>query len=113
MRRDKERLIDILDAIGMIERYANQGRENFENNELLLVWVIHHIQIIGEVASGLSDNLRIAHLEIPWMQIIAMRNIIVHQYFSIDADEIWNTVERDLPKLKDDILKVLMEFEDK
>ncbi|MEK7399999.1 MAG: HepT-like ribonuclease domain-containing protein [Candidatus Poribacteria bacterium] len=41
-----------------------------------------------------------------------MRNIIVHQYFSIDVDEIWNTVERDLPKLKYDVLKILMEFAD-
>lgn len=41
-----------------------------------------------------------------------MRNIIVHQYFSIDADEIWNTVERDLPKLKDAVLKILMELKE-
>ena len=112
MRRDKERLTDILDAISMIERYTNQGRENFENSELLLVWAIHHIQIIGEAAAGISDDLQTKHSEIPWTQIIAMRNIIVHQYFSIDADEVWNTVERDLPKLKDDVLKILMEFED-
>jgi uncharacterized protein with HEPN domain len=112
MRRNRERLTDILEAISMIERYTNQGRESFERNELLLVWVIYHTQIIGEAVAGLSESLRINHSEVPWAQITAMRNIIVHQYFSIDIDEIWNTVERDLPKLKDDVLKILQEFQD-
>jgi uncharacterized protein with HEPN domain len=112
MRRNRERLTDILEAISMIERYTNQGRESFERNELLLVWVIYHTQIIGEAVAGLSESLRINHPEVPWTQITAMRNIIVHQYFSIDIDEIWNTVERDLPKLKDDVLKILQEFQD-
>jgi uncharacterized protein with HEPN domain len=111
MRRDEERLTDILEAISMIERYTNQGRETFERNELLLVWAIHHLQIIGEAATGLSENFRIKYSEVPWAQIIAMRNIIVHQYFSIDIDEIWNTIERDLPRLKDDVLKILQEFQ--
>ena len=50
MRDDRERLLDILEAIERIERYAARGREAFENDELLQTWVVHHVQIIGEAA---------------------------------------------------------------
>ena len=65
MRREAERLQDILDAIAAIERYASQGRQAFDEQELIQVWVIHHLQIIGEAASSLSgdlmNRLRIIH----------------------------------------------------
>jgi len=76
---------------------------------LFQVWTIHHIQIIGEATARLSENLRDNYPEIPWTQIISMRNIIVHHYFSVDTNEIWNTLERDLPKLKDDVKRILRE----
>jgi len=49
--------------------------------------------------------------EIPWAQIVAMRNILVHEYFAIDLEEIWSTVEKDLPKLKDSIKLILEKME--
>lgn len=75
MRSDQERLFDILEAIDRIERYTSQGRDVFEREELLQMWVIHHIQIVGEAARKISDALRMAHPEIPWSEIIAMRNV--------------------------------------
>lgn len=54
MRREVERLQDILEAIEAIERYANQGRPAFDEQELIQVWVVHHLQIIGEAANSLS-----------------------------------------------------------
>ena len=104
MRDDKECLLDILEAIENIERYT-QERNAFEKEELFQVWTIHHIQIIGEATARLSENLRDNYPEIPWPQIISMRSIIGHHYFSVDTNEIWSTVERDLPKLKDDVKK--------
>ena len=100
MRRDAERLQDIIEAIERIERYAQRGKEAFVHDELLQTWVVHHIQIIGEAARKLSDELRARDQEIPWPEIIAMRNVLVHDYFGIDVDEVWSTVEDDLPGLK-------------
>jgi len=57
MRREPERLQDILDAIAAIERYTSQGRQAFDEQELIQVWVIHHLQIIGEAANSLSGDL--------------------------------------------------------
>ena len=107
MRRDRQRLEDILEAIERIEKYASGGRESFDRDELVQTWVLHHLQIIGEAVRGLSDEIRSAHPEIPWAQIAAMRNILVHDYFGIDLEEVWTAVVRDLPQLKAKIAAAL------
>lgn len=84
MRDDRERLRDILDAIFNIERYPRDK----EDSELIESWVLRHLQNIGEAASKLSTALQTAHPEIPWAEMIAMRNILVHDYFGIDANEV-------------------------
>lgn len=100
MRDDRERLLDILEAIERIERYAARGREAFEREELLQTWAVYHLQIIGEAARKISDAMRTAHPEVPWPQIIALRNVLVHQCFGVDKEEVWKRIERDLPPLK-------------
>lgn len=107
MRNDRERLQDILEAIERIERYAPDGQQRFEQDELLQTWMVHHIQIIGEAARKLSDQVRKAHPEIPWPQIITMRNVLVHDYFGLDLQEVWMVVERDIPNLKPKIEAIL------
>ncbi len=108
MRDWQERLEDILDAISRIERYASRGRESFESDELIQVWIVHHLQIIGEAAARLGRDFHDAHPQVPWPQVVAMRNVLVHEYFGIDLDEVWKTVERVLPDFKralDQLLK--------
>lgn len=100
MRDDRSRLQDILDAIKRIERYAKRGRRVFEDDELVHTWTIHHIQIIGEAASQLTSSFRRTHQQVPWLQIIKMRHVLVHDYLGIDLREVWAVVERDLPVLK-------------
>jgi uncharacterized protein with HEPN domain len=100
MRDDRERVCDMLEAIERIERYAAKGRKAFYEDELIQTWVIHHLQILGEASSKLSGDFRNAYRDIPWAQIVAMRNIIAHEYFGIDHDAVWQVVERDLPELK-------------
>jgi len=109
MRDDRVRLLDIQEAIERIEKYARQGQEAFEHEELIQTWIVHHLQIIGEAARALSSNLRDQHPEIPWSKIIGMRNILVHDYFGIDVDVVWAVVERDLPDLKLQIETILRE----
>lgn len=100
MRDDLERLRDIQEAIGRIEQHTAKGRSAFERDELIQTWVVHHLQIIGEATRHLSSALTAKHPEIPWSRIIGMRNILVHDYFSIDIEAVWQAVERDLPDLK-------------
>lgn len=107
MRDDRVLLEDILEAIVQIERYATQGRELFLGDELIRVWIIHHIQVIGEAARRLSPGFRSLHDDVPWSEIVAMRNILVHDYFGIDENEIWLAVEHDLPELRRQIELIL------
>lgn len=100
MRDDSLRLKDIAEAIARIERYSHLGREALDANELIQTWFVHHIQIIGEAVRLLSDQTRQLRPEIPWNQIVGMRHILVHQYFGIDLNEIWNVIENHLPALK-------------
>jgi len=100
MRDDRERLLDIQEAIVRIERYAELGRDAFEQDELIQNWMISHLQIIGEACRALSEDVRGRYPEVPWRAIMGMRNILVHQYFAIDANAVWVALERDLPNLR-------------
>ena len=88
MRDEEERLQDILEAISQIEKYAVQGKEEFQQNELVQIWIIHHLQIIGEASNNLSQKLIAKYPQVPWAEIIAFRNILVHEYFRIDLQAV-------------------------
>ena len=101
MRDIRERVLDVLESIERIEKYARGGREEFERNELVQVWILHHLQILGEAVNVLRQELQQDHPEIPWSSIVGMRNVLVHQYFEIDTDIVWSVVEKDLARLKE------------
>ncbi len=107
MRDDRQRLRDILEAIDRIQAHTSEGHEAFEDNELLQVWVIYHLQILGEAALHVSESLRSTHPDIPWQQIIGMRHILVHGYFQTDVDIVWQVVARDLPILRSQVADLL------
>ncbi|HIK40841.1 DUF86 domain-containing protein [Thermoleptolyngbya sp. M55_K2018_002] len=107
MRDDREKLQDILDAIERIDRYTAQGRQAFEQNELIQAWFTQNLQVIGEASRSLSSTLRTHHPEVPWAKIIGMRNILTHNYFEIDLDIVWLTVAQELPSLKQAITDIL------
>jgi uncharacterized protein with HEPN domain len=110
MKGDRRRLEDILESIDRIEKYAVRGKAAFENEDLVQVWILHHIQIIGEAARKVSDELQRQHPEVPWAQIVAMRNILVHDYFGVDVEEVWAAVQRDIPDLKRKAAAILKEL---
>lgn len=111
MRDDVQRLHDIFEAIERIDRHAAKGRDAFVTDELLQTWFSHHLQIIGEAARGLSKLFRDKNPEVPWQKIIGMRNVLVHGYFGIDRDVVWEVVERDMPALKENIARMLSQSE--
>ncbi|MGQ0636387.1 MAG: HepT-like ribonuclease domain-containing protein [Planctomycetaceae bacterium] len=100
MRDDRRRLEDVAEAIARIERQASRGKVEFSRDELVQVWIVHHLQIIGEAVRGLSTETRDNQPQVPWSKIVGMRHILVHQYFEIDQEIVWAVVEKDLPALK-------------
>lgn len=107
MRQDLDRLHDILEAIAAIRRYTVCGRERFDGDELVRVWCLRHIEIIGEAASRLSEDLRNNYAIAPWREIMAMRDALIHGYFDIDWEAVWAVVERDIGPLEHSVETIL------
>lgn len=107
MRRDGDRLKDILACIHKIEKHTAGGAKTFAGDELVQTFVIHHLQIIDEAASKISPEFKALHTAIPWSQITGMRHVLVHDYFLVDLDMVWGVVERDLPELRDKVEALL------
>jgi uncharacterized protein with HEPN domain len=108
VRADRDRLLDILEAIAAIQEQA-QTRERFDADRLLRVWCLHHIVIIGEAAARVSQPMREQHANIPWRRVVAMRNAVVHAYFQVDWEEVWNVVDHDLEPLRISIAAIVAE----
>jgi uncharacterized protein with HEPN domain len=98
----------MLEAIERIRRHSDQGREAFDRDELVQIWIVHHLQILGEAAARLSPASR-ARAQVPWNSIVGVRNILVHAYFQIDREAVWRVVERDLGPLEAEIRRLLAE----
>ncbi|MBW1741320.1 MAG: DUF86 domain-containing protein [Deltaproteobacteria bacterium] len=104
---DSVYLRHILDAISRIEEY-----EGFLDNHLIQDGVIRQIEIIGEATKRLSQEIKEKHPEIPWKDMARMRDKLTHGYFGVDLDAVRDTVERDIPALKNK-LRNLVEKEGK
>jgi len=79
---------------------------------MLQVWVLHHLQVIGESSRALPEDFRHDHSEVPWQRIIGMRHILVHHYFDVDTEVVWRAVENDLPPLRFQIAALLARISD-
>jgi len=99
VRKDEDRLRDILDAVGAIRSRVGSDRAAFDGDAMVRVWCLHHITIIGEAATRLSEELKRKHPSAPWRMIVGMRNAVVHGYFATDWDAVWSVVERELEPL--------------
>lgn len=99
--RDKGRLEDILKSIGYVRQYTeNVTFEQFVNDTMRYFAIMKNVEIIGEAANMLTRNFRQTHTELPWRQIVSMRNVLVHGYANISDIQLWQTVTEDLPPLE-------------
>lgn len=97
---DLTRLRHMLDAAHEAQRFIqNQSRSALDSNRVLVLALVRLIEVIGEAAAQISKDVQDAHPEIPWAKIIAMRNRLIHAYFDVDLDRVWDTVVDDLPPL--------------
>ena len=107
MRRERERLLDIIEYIDKLLPFAARGKRAFLKDEAVQEAIIYRIQCIGEAASKLPADFRTANPQIPWRRIMDMRIILVHHYFDVDLDEIWQVIRKDLPPLRIQIQTIL------
>jgi uncharacterized protein with HEPN domain len=109
---DSVYLRHILDAISRIEEYTHGIKyQDFMNNHLVQDGVIRQIEIVGEATKRLSKETRGRHPEIPWKDMSGMRNKLMHGYFGVDLDAVWDTVERDIPTLKKKLKEIVQQEE--
>lgn len=99
--RDKNRLKHILQAIDRLQTYAGGLSKNeLEQDVLRYYGIVKNIEIIGEAARMLTDDFKALHPEVPWRSISNMRNFLVHEYFQVDGDVVWNVIHSDIVDLK-------------
>ncbi|MGH9062389.1 MAG: HepT-like ribonuclease domain-containing protein [Acidimicrobiales bacterium] len=111
MKDDTGALGDILEAIdALVERRSS--REELEADPVGQIAVLHHLRIIGEAMTRVSEELRRAHPEVPWRSVIGMRNVIVHGYDQVDLDPVWSALENDLAPLRRQVTEILEELHD-
>jgi len=113
MRRDRAYLKHILEAITNIEKFVEGlTKEGFFENVEKQYAVLRGLEIIGEATKNLSKDLKVKYREIPWREIAGMRDKLIHEYFGVDLELVWVTIEDKLPEFKKQILKILKEIED-
>lgn len=100
LRNDEFRLRHMLEAAREAVSFARgRARGDLETDRQLVLSLVKDVEIVGEAAAGVTGSTRIELADIPWERIIAMRNRLVHAYFSINLDIVWQTVQQDLPTL--------------
>lgn len=105
---DRQRLLHILEAINEIQLYtANIDIKTFLANSMMRFACVKQIEIIGEAANSITPPTKAIFTDMEWKQIIGMRHILVHEYFGVDFDLIWQVVIKDLPILKEKVLVVI------
>jgi len=78
LRDPRERIRDILEAVGNVERDVSRGRTAFEQDELLQTWFVRQLQVIGEAVRGIPEEVRALAPDVPWPKIVGMRHVLVH-----------------------------------
>lgn len=93
------------------EFLGKTSKKDFDDNYLLQSAVFRQFEIIGEAASRLSSDVKAQHKEVNWQEVIGMRHKMIHDYFEVSIDIVWNTAKNDLPLLKIQIENILKKLE--
>ncbi len=107
MKEDETYLEHIIDAITKVEQYTADGRDAFMADDKTQDAVVRNLEIIGEATKRLSDDLRNKHPDIPWKQAAGLRDVLSHDYMSIDLTIVWNVIDSHLPALREAVRELL------
>jgi len=103
---------DMLEAIEKIERYTESIKdlEDFRKRDIVVDAVLRNLELIGEAARNIPEEIRSKYPEIPWNRVVGLRNVVIHGYFVGDLEIIWVIINKQLPELKEVLLKMLEEM---
>lgn len=105
---DRLRLAHILESALLISRWLEGvEKDRFLEDELLQEAVIRRLEVIGEAAKNVSPELKERHPEVPWREMSGMRDVLVHEYFGVDLEQVWETASQDVPELARQIGAIL------
>jgi uncharacterized protein with HEPN domain len=107
MKDDRVYLLHIRDAAQRVLDYTRDGKEFFFSDTKTQDAVIRNIEIIGEASKSLSEGLGADHAGIPWKQIAGMRDTLIHRYFGVKLDLVWQVVKCELPNFKTEVETIL------
>jgi len=108
VRDDTVYLLHILDAIKQVEEYlGNIDYEGFSHSRLVQDGVIRQFEIIGEATKNLSNATRDRVPQVPWKNMAGMRDKLIHQYFGVDIESLWETAKEDLPFIQKEVAQLL------
>ncbi|HEY9583086.1 MAG TPA: DUF86 domain-containing protein [Candidatus Paceibacterota bacterium] len=106
MAKDSLFIKHILEAIANIEEFLHEvNHDKFISDKLIQSAVVRQIEIVGEATKNLSVELREQNKGVPWQDITGMRDMLIHEYFGVDLEEVWQTATVDVPALKQIIEK--------
>lgn len=99
--KDKALARHILESISRIQQFTKGiSEEHFKANYMVQDAVIRNLEVIGEAARSITSETKALYPAIPWRQVTAMRNFLIHEYFAVDIEAVWNVVELDLDNLR-------------
>jgi uncharacterized protein with HEPN domain len=97
-------LQDIKDSVANIEEYTKDLTfDYFEKDHKTVDAVVRNLSIIGEAVKNLPEEIKLQYPDIPWHEIMGMRNKVIHEYFAVIEDTLWKTIKEDLPVFKEQI----------
>jgi len=111
MKKDPKIFLNhILESINLIEDYIkDKSKLDFLSSRQLQDSIIRRIEIIGEAVKNVASDIKEKNPNIPWNEVVGMRDILIHQYFGVDLDLTWDVINEDLPKLKNQITAIINE----
>jgi len=110
---DRLYLIHIAESIEKIEDYTRGGRDVFMDSLMAQDAVVRNFEVIGEVVKQIPGFLKEKRPDIPWRRIAGLRDVLIHQYMSVDLEAVWAIVEEDLPILKQAVTEILAGVQDR